>query len=133
MNCVYCASPTKVINSRSRAGGTQTWRRRECVRCHGVWTTHEIIDPTTVLRVDRGKKRTEAFSRDKLFLSIMNSLSHRKTALNDATGLTDTILSHIYTQKSALVTPDTIAHITYEILYRLDHTAAAVYQATHGL
>lgn len=131
MKCPYCASPSSVTNSRSRASGMQTWRRRECDQCHALWTTHEIIEPRSAYHVIRVKKRSEPFSRDKLFVSIMNALSHRKTALPDSSGLTETILHRIYLLQQASLTPNTIAKLTHETLLRFDATAAAVYQATH--
>lgn len=64
-----------------------------------------------------------------LFLSIKDSLSHRETALSDATALTDTVLARVLAQKEAIVETSFIINITTEVLYRFDRTASAVYSA----
>ncbi len=132
MHCPYCASLTKVTNSRSTAKGTKKWRRRECKKCGQIWTTHEVIDLSTSHKIEHADSSVEPFSRDTLFVSILDSLRHRKTALDDATGLTDTVLTRVLAQKSAQISSSAIKNITQATLKNYDKTAAAVYKATHN-
>jgi transcriptional regulator NrdR family protein len=74
----------------------------------------------------------EPFSRDKLLLSIHDSLKHRKTATNDASALTSTILSSLRNQLSdAIIPTEQIAQAAYEVLSNFDTAAASHYQAFH--
>ncbi|MDL2341473.1 MAG: hypothetical protein QFB87_00115 [Patescibacteria group bacterium] len=73
-----------------------------------------------------------AFSRDKLFLSLYNSLQHRPTALADASGLTDTVISKLSPQVQAgIVRPAQITQLATVALHRFDTAASVHYQAFH--
>ncbi len=133
MTCPYCESDTKVTNSRPSKRYPEVWRRRQCKRCANIWTTREYIDLSTSHQVRTRHKHLQAFSRDMLFLSIKDSLSHRKTALTDATALTDTVLTRLLAQKEAIIETTYLINITAEVLYRFDRTASAVYKAKQSV
>lgn len=132
MICPYRASDTKVTNSRPSHKFPEVWRRRQCKTCNNIWTTREYLDLSTTHRVINRDSKIEAFQRDKLLLSIKDSLSHRKNSLTEASALTDTVLSRILTQKTAQISFTLICAQTYDVLMRFDKTAAAVYIAIHG-
>ena len=132
MNCPYCKGQTSVTNSRLRAKGSQVWRRRKCKACKNIWTTHEVIDLATSHNVTYPEQASQPFSRDILFMSIKDSLSHRKTALADATALTDTVLAQVLAKKSASIESSALKIIVHQVLKKFDPTAAAVYKATHN-
>ncbi len=76
--------------------------------------------------------RYEPFLRDKLLLSIYDSLKHRKTAIRDATALTDTVWQKLLPHFSdGAIVLSKIAETTEQILKRFDETAAVHYQAFH--
>lgn len=131
MVCIYCGSGTKVTNSRPQKRVNGVWRRRQCLSCHTVFTSTEAVDLSGNIRVAK-QKRLEPFRRDKLLLSIHDSLKHRKTATDDATGLTDTIIARLYPlmTDSVIQTVD-ITVITTETLKRFDKVAATHYAAFH--
>ena len=131
MNCPYCKNNTKVTNSRSRAKGTQIWRRRTCKSCKQTWTTQEVIDLSTTHRIEGANNHLEPFSRDKLFLSIKDACAHRKSALTDATALTDTVLGLVLLKNSGHLTKSDISDIALAVITRFDKTAGAVYRAKH--
>lgn len=131
MQCPYCASSSFVNNSRPTAKGAQVWRRRECSRCHGIWSTKEAIDLSKSHTFIGSENDSKAFSRDALFISLIDSLKHRKTALADATALTDTTLGQVLALKSAKVQRDTLITLTYSTLKRFDKIAAEVYRSIH--
>lgn len=71
MFCTKCRSEQNlVVNTRHSVDGTRSWRRRKCLKCGNLFTTHEIIDMTNIVVVKRSGKR-ERFSRIKLFSGIL--------------------------------------------------------------
>jgi transcriptional regulator NrdR family protein len=77
-------------------------------------------------------KRLEPFSRDKLFITVRDSLNHRKTATSDATALTDTIIGRLYPHiSSGMLNRSSILQSTELVLKRFDKTAAVYYAAYH--
>lgn len=132
MNCPYCAGDTKVTNSRSTNENQSVWRRRQCRECLEIWTTKENYQLNKTHRVKIDSNNThQPFYRDKLFISVMNSLRHRSDALESSSDLTDTIISKVLQLKTEPVSKNSIISITYKTLKRFDSTAAAVYRATH--
>ena len=133
MVCIYCEGNTKVTNSRTSVKGASTWRRRECLRCGSIVTTRENVDYEGAVRVRKKTARLEPFKRDKLLISLHNSLSHRKTALTDATQLTDTViqkLAHLHT--NGVLDTAVIIESAHAILSRFDPAAGVHYQAHHS-
>jgi transcriptional repressor NrdR len=131
MNCPYCKSDSKVSNSRPTAKGTQIWRRRTCKSCGKIWTTQEVIDLSTSHQVTSQNTRSEPFSRDKLFISIKDSCAHRKSALADATALTDTVLGLVLRLNTAVIPEQQLIDMATGVITRFDKTAGAVYRAKH--
>ena len=131
MKCIYCSAETRVINSRPQKRQNSIWRRRQCSDCAAVFTTSENVDLSKSLVVLHGKT-LQPFSRDKLYLSVNDSLKHRKTATSDATSLTDTIISHLdaYALSGSIKNID-IAQTALLTLKRFDKAAATHYQAYH--
>jgi transcriptional repressor NrdR len=133
MVCIYCQHETKVVNSRPQKRLNRVWRRRTCQTCVVTFTSSEAVDLSGSITV-RGSGHLEPFQRDKLFMSVYDSLKHRKTALSDATSLTDTIISKLYpNMKEALVGTALIIKITSDVLNNFDRVAAIHYQAFHNL
>lgn len=130
MKCPYCNAPTSVTNSRSRSKGTQVWRRRSCSSCSSIWTTHEVIDLSTSHRIEDSQGHLKPFSRDKLYVSIKDSLNHRKTALEDATALTDTVMAQILTKKTSKLATKDLSVITNIVISAYDPIAGTVYKAS---
>lgn len=130
MVCIYCGQGTKTTNSRSKAKTQKTWRRRSCISCKAVFTTLETADWEKSIRV-KGNSSLDPFSRDKLFLSLHGSLSHRKTATADAKWLTDTILVSNLPCKSGVLDASEIKAVALEALRRFDGAAFTHYKAHH--
>ncbi len=83
--------------------------------------SHQVITSQNTL---------QPFSRDVLFISIKDSLPHRKTALSDAAYLTDTIITRILALKSPEIGSSTISDVTIRVLKNFDPLAAKLYSAT---
>lgn len=131
MVCIYCESETRVTNSRHQKRTNKIWRRRTCLNCGTTFTTLEAVDLSSSITV-KSQEQLQAFQRDKLFMSIFDSLKHRNTALSDATALTDTIISRLYPyMKEVALDKHIIIEITIESLRRFDKVAATHYEAFH--
>jgi transcriptional regulator NrdR family protein len=143
MVCIYCSSDTQVINSRLQRRANQTWRRRKCVKCKSVFTSLEGADYASSLTFRtsqnndasaKAKAALQPFQRDVLFVSILESCKHRKTATQDATALTDTILGRLRPHMTNAVLDRTdVIKTALPILKRFDKAAGVHYRAYHPL
>jgi transcriptional regulator NrdR family protein len=132
MVCIYCGGETQVTNSRWQKRSNSTWRRRQCKSCGAITTTQEVTDLSKSLVVTNRSGAFSAFLRDQLFVDIYEAVRHRKTALDDATALTDTIITRILARADAGNVPSTtISQLTHDTLSAFDHAAATHYQAYH--
>lgn len=131
MVCVFCGGKTRVTNSRHQRRANRTWRRRECLSCRAVFTSEEGADYGSSWLV-KGETGLKAFSRDKLFLSLYKACQHRKTAVSDATGLTDGIIGRLSSQiKDGVVEVGQIRSAVMVALSRFDGAASIAYAAFH--
>lgn len=65
-------------------------------------------------------------------MSVYDSLKHRKTALNDATALTDTIISKLYAHvDTGRLQSRQIINVAHNVLKRFNKAAAIYYEAYH--
>ena len=135
MVCLYCQHETEVTNSRAKARTPSVWRRRACKQCVAQFTTTELPDYSKAMLVTRiDAKKLLPFSRDKLFLSLFQSLGHRKDALNSATALTSTVIGRLINRKYVIngaLDTKSITEVAHEVLKRFDPLAASTYKAYH--
>jgi transcriptional regulator NrdR family protein len=131
MVCVYCSGPTGVTNSRSQKKNNQVWRRRRCKSCEAVFTTQETAQYDLAWRVQNGR-RLQPFSGLKLSMSLYKSCAHRETALQDAQGLTETVIRKLAPlMRDGTVSSRDIAQVAQIALNRFDKAASVHYQAFH--
>lgn len=132
MVCIHCGAKTQVINSRSQKRNNQVWRRRQCLKCQSVFTTEESTQLAAAWIVKSKQGALQPFSRDKLLISLFNCLKHRKTAINDATGLTDTVIAKLSgAAKDGSLEAKTMQQTVQVALNRFDKAASIQYQAFH--
>lgn len=133
MVCVYCGHETAVTNSRPQKRLNQVWRRRRCSECRAIVTTIESVDYSAAWMVKRPTGQLQPFSRDKLFVSLYNSLQHRKSATSDATALTATVIRSLaLVQARSTLEPAMIRSAASVALHRFDIAAATHYDAFHS-
>ena len=133
MVCIHCGSETHVINSRPQKRLNQVWRRRRCNTCQAVFTTEETTQFQAVWALRGLKNGVVPFSRDKLLLSVYKICEHRKTALEDARGLTDTIINKLRDRVvDGVLTRPVITQVTQVSLNRFDGAASVHYAAFHA-
>jgi transcriptional repressor NrdR len=131
MVCLYCGSETKVINSRRQKRNNQVWRRRKCLACGAVFTTHEAIELESALSVSKDGRPTP-FLPDLLFSELISALRHRQDAYTAAREVLGTIVKRLLAlpQKPAFSSSD-ITAATTEVLKRFDRRAWQRYSADH--
>lgn len=133
MVCIYCGSPTSVTNSRPQKRSNSVWRRRQCSTCGSIFSTEEHVDYEKSIVVQSADGALRPFLRDKLFTSIYRSCHHRQSALEDAIGLTDTVITKIWKlSQNGQLQAGLVARTVYEVLSRFDRPAAVSYQAFHA-
>jgi transcriptional repressor NrdR len=77
MQCPYCREmDSRVVDSRLGAGGTVTWRRRECDACKRRFTTYERVEHQLPVVVKKDGQR-EPFDREKVLRSLRIACSKR--------------------------------------------------------
>lgn len=134
MVCLYCRQPTKVTNSRYRSNSLVVWRRRRCQSCQVVFTTTESAINDQNIKFLNKNGRLQPFSRDKLFISIFNSLKHRKNAVDEATALTDTVVIKLTAGfQNATLSGSEIITVVQAVLANFDQAAATHYSAYHPI
>jgi transcriptional repressor NrdR len=75
--CPFCRElESRVLDSRLVAGGTVTWRRRECDGCKRRFTTYERVEHTLPVVVKKDGQR-EPFDRQKLLRSLRIACNKR--------------------------------------------------------
>jgi len=132
MVCIYCGGETQVINSRHQKRLNQVWRRRKCLECLAVYSTHEVASYGDAWRVKTENGSLVPFLPNKLLLSLHKSLEHRKHSIEDATALTATVIGLLHRQTpQGLLEPENITLTAYEVLKNFDKAAAVHYAAFH--
>ena len=77
MQCPYCREmDSRVVDSRLAAGGTVTWRRRECDSCKRRFTTYERVEHTLPTVVKKDGERVP-FEREKVLRSLRIACNKR--------------------------------------------------------
>ena len=134
MNCTYCGSETQVVNSRLQKRLNQVWRRRKCTNCGAIFSTHEAADYEASWRVLGANGSLHPFLRNKLLISLHKSLGHRSKAVEDATGLLETIIALLRSQADrGTLEVSEIALTVQQVLRNFDNAAATHYAAFHKL
>jgi transcriptional regulator NrdR family protein len=101
--------------------------------CGAVFSTGESADYEKTWVVQYPGGTLFPFLRDKLLLSIYKACQHRPSALEDAIGLTDTVMNAVRKDaREAFLPVGTLAKATHTVLKRFDQPAAISYQAFHA-
>ena len=130
LKCPHCGEPeSKVVDSRDASDGVR--RRRECLECHGRYTTFERLQRTALYVVKKDKRREE-FSREKLLTGLQKACEKRPLARAAIEELADEIETKLYLLGRPELPVAVIGDLVMEGLKRLDHVAyirfASVYR-----
>jgi len=131
MVCIYCGGETKVVNSRLQRRNNQVWRRRQCLVCQSVFTTHEAVELESALSVVKDGQNTP-FTPDLLLKELMTALSHRKDVYMASREVLGTIVRNLLAlPQKPQFEPADISKTTGEVLKRFDRRAYLRYLADH--
>jgi transcriptional repressor NrdR len=131
MVCIYCGGETKVTNSRLQKRNNQVWRRRQCLVCQSVITTHEAIELESALSV-RTTDGLAAFLPDLLLKELMTALQDRKDAYTASGEILATIVRKLLTlPQKPIFYPKDISGTAAEVLKRFDKRAYLRFVAEH--
>jgi len=135
MVCPFCLhKKTSVYNSRKTTKLNATWRRRRCESCGREFTTRENADPESILRVGTAK-RTIAYSRAKLTISLLSVSDHRADHGEAIYWLADTIEQKLYRHAAGsnnAVTKHLIMNQVLDTLKHFDTVAYVKYLARYS-
>ncbi len=136
VRCFNCQNQkSKVTNSRPTAKNSQTWRRRQCLRCDQEWSSYEAIDFAKSISVKYGTRKSDLrpLSRDFLLCTVFEPLNWRKDAKNISGSLTDTILGKVLQKSESVIDVDELNQIIFGVLSDFDPTAADVFATKNSL
>jgi len=131
MVCVFCSSETQVVNSRRQKRNNQIWRRRQCLSCMAVFTTHEALDTTTTLIVD-SRGSAGPFLPDKLYTEVLLALQDRPDCYTAAREVTNTVINKLLKlPEKPVFKASQISAAAGDVLKRLDRRAYLRFIAEH--
>jgi transcriptional repressor NrdR len=132
MICLKCNNPkTNVINSRQAKKQPETWRRRQCLKCKYIFTTYELPAYDQIVVHTNGKD--VPFHITTLSLSIASCFEHTpKDRANFTQSLTNTIIAKLIRLEKEPLSPNLIAHVTFDTLKTFDRLASIQYAARHA-
>jgi transcriptional repressor NrdR len=130
MRCPYCnSSESKVTNKRD--SGSESRRRRECLKCEKRFTTYERVELD--LNVIKKDGRRQKFLRDKLTEGIVKNLQKRPFSSEEIDRIVDDVEARIYRiAKDKDIASSKIGEFVMAKLKKVDKVAyirfAAVYR-----
>lgn len=128
MKCPSCGSmDLKVVDSRPVEENNSIRRRRECLQCHGRFTTYEIIDAfqPVVVKKDGSK---ELFDKNKLLSGLLKACQKRPV---NAETVANEIEVEIQNSLRREITSSEIGDIAMEKLRALDAVAYVRFASVH--
>lgn len=133
MQCPFCKGmDSRVVDSRLAAGGTVTWRRRECDACKRRFTTYERVEHTLPTVVKKDGER-EPFDREKVLRSLKIACNKRPVSADRLEETADDIERELALLGDKEVTTLTIGERVMARLKELDDVAyvrfASVYKS----
>jgi transcriptional repressor NrdR len=137
MQCPYCRNAdSRVVDSRLAAGGTATWRRRECDACKRRFTTYERVEHTLPTVVKRDGKR-EPFDREKVLRSLRIACSKRPVSTDRLEEEAEAIEAELSEKGEREVDSRVVGERVMDRLRKLDQVAyvrfASVYKSFRDL
>lgn len=121
MDCPYCSSESRVIDSRPIPDGVR--RRRECKVCAKRFTTHERLAPAQLRVAKRNRRGPEPFRVEKLIRSLGRVMRGTSLDRADAERLGRRIELELSEEQLQVVRSGDIARLVLEMLDGVDELA----------
>ncbi len=125
MQCPYCSSETKVLESRTAEDGMR--RRRECLQCENRFTTYEKAAFHFYVRKKDG--REEPYQLEKLHRSIQRALG--KEEGDDSLEMAKKVEQKILLRKKNPIRTTEIGRLVLRELRRQDKMAYVRFASIH--
>lgn len=123
MFCPYCNHPhTEVTETRVAEDGTNTRRRRSCIKCHKRFTTYERVENITLLVIKRDGTR-QRFDREKLRLGLQKSCEQTKVSQENIDKIVDEIERKIRNEDTLEIESQKVGQMVATQLKRIDKIA----------
>ncbi len=121
MECPYCHhAVTIVTNSRPTRGNSQIWRRRRCLHCKTLFTTHEAIDLSHLV-VLKKSHQPERYNHMKLYTGLYRAtVSKTLNRAKKVDRVTREVESEILYLKKKRVSSEEIGDIVLNKLKKVD-------------
>jgi len=132
MKCPFCGFlEDKVLDSRTNKEGTETRRRRICLKCNRRFSTREVIELSYPLVVKKDGKR-EPFSTEKIRNGLKKALEKRPISADNINEIVKKIENIVIENGEMEVSSQFIGELVMKELKKIDHVAyvrfASVYK-----
>jgi transcriptional repressor NrdR len=132
MKCPYCGHlENKVVDSRISQTGEITRRRRECLACHGRFTTYERVEEVMPAVVKKDGRR-EDFDREKILRGIRLAFRKRPVHPDELETIVKEVEQKVQHLGAKELPAQTIGHMVMSALRSRDKVAyirfASVYR-----
>ncbi len=130
MKCPFCGfDDSKVIDSRPNDDKIR--RRRECIKCHGRFTTYEAVE-MPLLMVEKRDGTYETFDRNKLIKGIFTAIKKRPVTIDQVSEIADHVENYYANALKTIARSKEIGDIVLDELRTIDPIAyirfASVYK-----
>lgn len=118
MKCPFCGSDdSKVVDSRP--ADNKIRRRRECIKCHGRFTTYEVVEKP-LLMVEKRDGTYEPFDRSKLIKGIFSAIKKRPVNIDQVSEIADYIENYYANELRTIAASEEIGEIVLSKLRCID-------------
>ncbi len=132
MKCPICGSTgLKTTNTRSTRSQTQTWRRKECKKCHSVITTYERPDMAWLAIKDSLKGSQEPYKRFLLSKSVFDTFDNENVSAVDIDSLVDSVEIKLINSKKTTIDKKELIATVLKSLKPVSINAYMRYLAAH--
>jgi len=129
MDCPYCNSPSRVIDSRPIPDGVR--RRRVCKVCEKRFTTHERLAPAQLRVAKRNRRNPEPFRVEKLMRSLWRVMRGTSLERTDAERVARRVELELSDDQLQIVRSGDIARRVLEKLEGVDELAYERYAVNY--
>lgn len=132
MKCPFCGhQDDRVLDTRVGKDGDSIRRRRECLKCHGRFTTMETLLQVYPLIIKKDGRR-EPYNHEKVLKGIQAACQKRPVSLAQIEQIVDRVGKWVLSRPEREVTAQSIGQKVIKELRLLDDVAyvrfASVYQ-----
>ena len=133
MKCPICGSKgLKTTNSRPTHSDNQTWRRKECKRCHSSITTYEKADLSWLSIKDGAGGSMETYKRAILYKSIIDILDSSELREIDVDNLIDSVEQKIVSMHKTVIDKNELIKIVLNTIRPISLRAFMKYLSGHS-